>query len=550
MTDQPHDQPPAEPAQALGREHERNLFPALMDHLPDLVYFKDLSSRFIAVNRAMSCWVGAASQSELIGKTDFDFFSETHAREALADEQKIIQTGEPLIAHEEKEVRLDGRETWVSTTKVPLRDEEGHIVGTFGVSRDITELKKMEDSLAAKRNLLHSVMNNLPDPIYVKDASGRYLDDNLSHRDFLGADNDAAVIGKTVFDFFPPDIAANIQAVDRAILESGKALLNHEEPITNSAGAQRWFLTTKVALRDNGGHPTGLLCIGRDITEKKLAEQQAAQFAEELRAKNQMLEEDLQMARELQQSMLPQRFPCLPRAAEENASALHFHHYYSASKSVSGDFFDVLEVSDSIAGVFICDVMGHGVRAAMVAAIVRTLLGDLKHLWTSPGELLNEINRALRAMLDHGDTLVFVSAFYLTVDIRAGEMKYANAGHPLPLCVHQNAANLRKPSPLNGLKPGPALGIFDGTEYEVGCGRISAHDVVLLFTDGLFEVEGAFGEQYDYPQLVRAVGQLSNLPATELCRQVIEEVQQFSANHEFSDDVCLIAVEVDHLTPA
>ena len=547
MTDSLHGKDPALPAQVLARNYERHLFFALMEHLPDHIYSKDLSSRFIAVNQAMSEWLGASSRRDVIGKTDFDFFSEAHAKQAFEDEQKIIQGGESIIAREEMETWPDGRQTWVSTTKVPLRDDKGVVIGTFGVSRDITALKKMEETLAAKRDLLNTVMNNLPDPIYVKDSSGRYVNDNLSHRELLGAESDAGVIGKTGFDFFSPEVAANIQTLDQSVLDSGKPLLNHEEEITTPSGEQLWFLTTKVPLRDQLGRPTGLLCIGRDVTEKKNAEKQLEHFAEELRTKNQALEEDLQMARELQQSMLPQRFPCLPKSVDETASALHFHHYYSVSKSVSGDFFDVLEVSDSVAGVFICDVMGHGVRAAMVAAMVRTLLGDLRHLWASPGELLNEINRGLRSMLDHGETLVFVSAFYLTVDIRAGEMCYANAGHPLPLCVHQGTAALRKPTPLNGLRPGPALGLFDAAEYEVCRGRVFPHDVVLLFTDGLFEVEGAHGAQYDYGQLAHAIGELSNLPATELCRQVVEEVQQFSANHEFDNDVCLIAVEVDHL---
>lgn len=549
MSEQTQGSDPALPAQVLGKNYERHLFPAMMEHLPDHVYFKDLSSRFIAVNQAMVEWLGAANREEVVGKTDFDFFSEAHAREAFEAEQRIIATGESVVGREEKETWPGGRQTWVSTTKVPLLDEKGRVLGTFGVSRDITALKEMEERLAAKRSLLNSVLNNLPDPIYIKDAAGRYVNDNVSHRELLGVEEEAAVRGRTGFDFFPPAIAAKIQENDLAVMESGNPLLNHEEAITNSAGVQRWFLTTKVPLWDKQGKASQLLCIGRDVTEKKLAERQLEMFAEELHAKNAALEEDLKMARELQQSMLPQRFPCLPRAADAAASALHFHHYYSASKSVSGDFFDVLEVSDSVAGVFICDVMGHGVRAAMVAAIVRTLLGDLRHLWMKPGELLQEINRALREMLDHGDTLVFVSAFYLTVDIRAGEISYANAGHPLPLCVHRNGANLRKPSPLNGLKPGPALGVFDGTVYSVCQRRISPQDVVLLFTDGLFEVEGADGAQYDYPQLVRAVSARSDLPATELCRQVVEEVQQFSANHEFSDDVCLIAVEIDHLLP-
>ncbi len=120
------------------------LLQALMDHLPDAIYFKDTASRFIRTNRAHATrWFGLSDPAQALGKTDFDFFSEEHARKAFEDEQEIVRTSQPLIDIEEKETWPDGRVTWVSTTKMPLYDEEGQIIGTFGVTKDITELKKL-----------------------------------------------------------------------------------------------------------------------------------------------------------------------------------------------------------------------------------------------------------------------------------------------------------------------------------------------------------------------------------------------------------------------
>jgi two-component system, sensor histidine kinase and response regulator len=122
----------------------------LMEHLPDNVYFKDAQGRFIRVSRAMAKHVGKSDPSELIGKTDFDFFDNEHAQAALDDELQVMQSGKPLIDKEEMEHLPDGSVSWVSTTKVPLRDNDGNIVGTFGVSRDITLRKRAEQDKQQK----------------------------------------------------------------------------------------------------------------------------------------------------------------------------------------------------------------------------------------------------------------------------------------------------------------------------------------------------------------------------------------------------------------
>ena len=124
---------------------ERKLLRTLMDHSQDCIYFKDLNSHFIRLNNALAKRARLESPAVAIGKTDFDIYSEEHAREAFSDEQEIIRSGIPLIAKEEKEIWTDGRNAWVSTTKMPLHDESGKIIGTFGISRDITRRKLSED---------------------------------------------------------------------------------------------------------------------------------------------------------------------------------------------------------------------------------------------------------------------------------------------------------------------------------------------------------------------------------------------------------------------
>jgi PAS domain S-box-containing protein len=126
---------------------ERHLLHSLMDHIPDNIYFKDADGRFIRINKAKAERSGLRDPAQAVGKTDFDFFPEAHARKAYADEQEVMRSGRPLVGQEEKLTWQDGRESWVSTTKVPLRDQAGQIIGTLGISRDITASKRAEREL-------------------------------------------------------------------------------------------------------------------------------------------------------------------------------------------------------------------------------------------------------------------------------------------------------------------------------------------------------------------------------------------------------------------
>ena len=136
------------------------LLEILMDNVPDGIYFKDLQSRFTRINQYAATQFGIASPALAVGRSDFDFFTVEHAAQALRDEQEIIRTGQELVNVEEKETRANGEVRWVSTTKLPLRDREGQIIGTFGISRDITPRKKAEEQL--QRQAFYDPLTDLP----------------------------------------------------------------------------------------------------------------------------------------------------------------------------------------------------------------------------------------------------------------------------------------------------------------------------------------------------------------------------------------------------
>src|SRR5262249_5294979 len=262
----------------------------------------------------------------------------------------------------------------------------------------------------------------------------------------------------------------------------------------------------------------------------------------ELRARNRQLEEDLTMAREIQLAMLPQQYPAFPKTEGASESAFHFTHRYLPTGTVGGDFFTVSALSPTQASVFICDVAGHGVRSALVTAMIRALLEELKPLAFEPGQFLTKLNSDLHAILRHAGTPLLTTAFYLVADWKSGAMRYTNAGHPKPLLLRRSAGQVEPLVNLGG-KSQPALGLFETASYQTSEVKLAARDLVMLFTDGLYEVQAANQELYSQTLLVTDVQRRLQLPASQLFDEILKQIQQFSAEGTFADDVCLVGLE-------
>ncbi|NQU19637.1 MAG: PAS domain-containing protein, partial [Candidatus Nealsonbacteria bacterium] len=191
-------------------EQERYLLHALMDNLPHNIYFKDTASRFIRINRALAELFGIDDASEALGKTDSNFFTDEHAKQARADELEVMQTGQPVLDKEEKETWTGGTITWVVTTKLPLFDDEGRVIGTFGISRDITEKKLAAEALRAAKE--------------AAETASRAKSDFLAHMSHEIRTPMNAVIGMTEL-VLNTELNTSQREYLRMVRESGEALL-------------------------------------------------------------------------------------------------------------------------------------------------------------------------------------------------------------------------------------------------------------------------------------------------------------------------------------
>ena len=252
------------------------LLQALLQHLPENIYFKDRASRFLRVNASMARRTGHPSPAALEGRTDFDIFSPEHAQAAFADEQRIVATGEPLIDFEEKETWPDGRSNWVSTTKVPLRDLAGAVIGTFGITRDITARKLAEDDLRK----LSLIVHQCPVAIVLTDPSGHIEYVNPSFERVSGYTL-PEVRGRTPRVLKSGEHPASFYRELWETIAAGR-LWTGDLCNRRKDGTPFWEHATIAAVRDPQGRITHYFAIKEDITQARRAAAERLALEEQL----------------------------------------------------------------------------------------------------------------------------------------------------------------------------------------------------------------------------------------------------------------------------
>jgi diguanylate cyclase (GGDEF)-like protein/PAS domain S-box-containing protein len=263
--------------QALRESGER--LRTIADNLPVLIGYVDADERYRFVNKTYESWFGGSAPDyvgrtlrEVMGEEDY-FARKPDIDAALAGE----------VVSSERRTRSHLREQYAHFTFLPHQDADGKVLGFHVLAYDVTERRRAAEVLTRERNLLLSIVDSLPDHLYVKGPDRHYLLINAAGREARGVTSNDEVVGKTASDFFPPQAAAQFDAEDQAVIASGEPLLNREGSTVDASGERRWHLTSKVPLRDPTGAILGLIGINRDHTEKKRAEQALRESEERYR---------------------------------------------------------------------------------------------------------------------------------------------------------------------------------------------------------------------------------------------------------------------------
>jgi serine phosphatase RsbU (regulator of sigma subunit) len=263
----------------------------------------------------------------------------------------------------------------------------------------------------------------------------------------------------------------------------------------------------------------------------------------EIRQKNEQMETDLRMATELQQALMPSTYPIFPADAAAGATKLHFCHRYLAATQMGGDFFHIARLADDTAAICICDVMGHGVRAALITAMMRAMIETHSVEASEPGRLLTRLNSEFTGILKQTGTLVFVTVLYCVINVREGIARFARAGHPPPLQVRRSSGEVQT-IVMGANSSGPAIGIIPNAQFKTTEAKLAAGDCLLFYTDGIIEVEARDGSQFGIEGLQQCVRAHLNEPTDSLLDAVVSDVYKFGASKVLTDDACLVTAEL------
>ena len=457
-------------------------------------------------------------------------------RKAVA---QALQTAGPETLAVDARVRTGGGGwRWLRIRGMVVRDRNGRARRIAGSMIDISRRKDAEAQIEDDRFLLRQLIDHIPVQIYFKDLDSCFVMANKGMAEWMGLADSADLVGKHDRDFFDEDHWQPALQDERRIIESGEPITGLLEHETWRQGNETWVLTSKFPWRDRHGQIKGSFGISSNVTKLVTAERAATDLAAQLKAKNEAYEDELRLAREIQQALTGGRFPEIGRA--------RFCARYIPTTGLAGDFFEVIRIDGNQTGVLICDVMGHGVRSALIVAMLRGLLEKQHSLAADPGAFLHGLNDGLHTILERAGTTMFATAFYGVIDCAADSFRYACAGHPGPIVGGPDGP--RQIATERNQK-GPGLGLIRDSAYPTTTLPLSDIRRILLFTDGIIETENQSGEPFSEERLAELVGRNSGNPLDDVLDGILAGALDFAEARHFDDDVCLLGIEVSPAGP-
>ncbi len=246
---------------------------------------------------------------------------------------------------------------------------------------------------------------------------------------------------------------------------------------------------------------------------------------------NRVFEKELEIAKKVQEAILP-------ADNEVIFKGLTLHYRYIPSQKLGGDYFNVIQLADNKIGIFLSDVMGHGVAASLITMVLKTLFDNHVYRMDSPSDFLFTLNNELQKIF--GEILIYATAIYIIVDQKNRKLYYANGAHPPALLYNNTNADI-----IQLQCPGTILGIFRDAKYETLEMSYEPNDQIFLYTDGLTDVENIQEEPFGDERLLKIVGENKELAPKELIETLLEKLYHFAHEDSFEDDINILCVRLD-----
>lgn len=439
------------------------------------------------------------------------------------------------------EVRLlhpNGAWRWCrinATIKYTRSYQAARMIGTIG---DISRRKTIESLANEERQSFRSLIEHISDNIFFKNRESRFVQANSATARKLGVLTPSDLVGKTDADFFDHDMAELSRNEELEIMRSGTPMVSKLREETWPDKSKSFCITTKAPWYSSDGKIKGIMGFTNDVTPLVKAQNALRHTALELERRNKVLEEEINLAREVQLALLPEKIPSMQFNIEGQLRRLDFARQYLPGSGVAGDWYQVFPVGSVGAGLLLCDVMGHGVRSALIASMIRGLIEEMDAETTTPAAFLARLNNTLTKILAKTGVNVFASAFYIYLDMEEGCIRYASAGHP-------GAMVIRSDGSVTELKPprGMALGLMEGIRYSDVEIELEADMRFMLYTDGLSEAVNSSGEEFGVERIKHVLERANPQNPGEIGEILIDAARRFSESdkNQFADDVCILS---------
>ena len=453
--------------------------------------------------------------------------------------KQALHDGGPETLAVDARVRAGGGDwRWLRIRGTVVRDRDGKAQRIAGSMINISRRKAAEAQVEEERFQLRQLIDHVPLQIYFKDQNSRITMANKRMAEWMGFENGSDLTGKHDRDFFDEEHWRPAVEDENKIMETGEAIIDKLEHETWHQGSETWVITSKFPWRDRKNRIKGTFGVSSDVTKLVIAEREASDLAQQLQRKNEAYEEELLLAREIQQALAGEGFPA---ATSHGVKRVEFGARYIPISGLAGDFFEVMKVNDDCYGVLICDVMGHGVRSALIVAMLRGLLEKQRLQAGEPGLFLQGLNDGLAAILERAGATMFATAFYGLMDLSNRTFKYSSAGHPGPVVSGRNGV---RQIASDRSEKGPGLGLFRGAAYPSNELDLREIERMILFTDGVLEAENERGEPFFENRLMEIIGQKASGSLDGMLDGILSSVLAFSESQHFDDDVCLLGIQV------